>query len=90
MEYLKKLVLAGNPWTCDDSFIDFVRFNSKIVDYDSIACKDGDLLYLKHDRLVFWITKKTEDVTKSQRTNPNEVIRKLKHEDDIGQICPSP
>lgn len=86
--FLEKLVLAGNPWTCDDVFFDFVRFNKERVDFENITCNDGELLHLKHNRLVYWITDETEDVIRPEWANSNKMPRKIKHEDDYGQICP--
>lgn len=86
-----KFVLAGNPWTCDDAFFDFVRLNREKVDFENIVCNDGELFYLKHDRLAFWITDVSVDVIRPEWRNSNEVIRKLPHEakyDGRGKICP--
>lgn len=88
MRMLKRLVLAKNPWICNEEFFDFIRFNRERVDFEDIVCNDGEFLYLKLDRLGFLITDESEDVTRSDWTRANEVIRKIKHEDDLGQICP--
>lgn len=88
MRMLKRLVLAENPWICNEEFFDFIRFNKERVDFEDIVCNDGEFFHLKLDRLGFLITDESENVTRSEWTSANEVFRKLKHEEDLGRICP--
>lgn len=90
MKMLRKLMLGGNPWICDDPFFDFIRFNMYKVDYESIFCNDGEPLYLKHNRLIFWIT---NDARAGMRANEcmkkNAIVRNISHSEALGVICPS-
>lgn len=87
MKMLKRLVLGGNSWTCDDQFFDFIRFNKEKVDYEQILCNDEEPLFQKHNRLTFWITNETRSGVRPPYTDSDAIIRKLSHAEDLDKFC---
>lgn len=79
-----KIVLAENPWTCDDPFTNFIRLNKEMVDYKSIFCIDGEPLFEKHNRLTSGMTNNTQDGAKVQSTNSTEVVVHMRQRHDGG------
>lgn len=61
MKMLKKLSLNGNPWLCDCDFLDIVRQNKSLVDYDEIKCAYGELVRHKLEHPIISVIKSKSD-----------------------------
>lgn len=83
---LKRLVLGGNPWTCDQTFIDFIRLNKKKFVYECFDCNDVGPLCQKKNRLTFSITNDSQDRVKSTGIDSSERIHKLNHDEGHNRI----
>lgn len=88
MSTLRRIDLNDNPWGCDETFFEFIRFNMEKVDYNTIVCPNQEPLFRRSDRFTFWITNITQKMEKPNWIISSEIIRKIDHTEYLGRLCP--
>lgn len=88
MSTLKQIDLNGNPWACDETFLEFIRNNMEKVDYNTIVCSNREPLFRGSDHITFWITNIVPNMEKAKWITSSEIVRKIDYKDYLGSLCP--